>query len=202
MSQEVYQIMEAMNLSGLETQLALQCAPLLSGIKISNLLIVDKSNKEAVIETFQKTAISYYIIYESEQKTTFLLYLENEIMKHLQDEAVRETMNLLGYHEFELQSILREISKRYYKYMMQRIAFPHELGLLLGYPVKDVVGFIENQGKNFLYTGYWKVYSNLSEAIQLFDKYNQAKEKVIRMISQGVSVQHILDIHYSSQYQK
>lgn len=25
--------------------------------------------------------------------------------------------------------------------------FPHEMGVLLGYPTEDVLGFIENQGK-------------------------------------------------------
>ena len=27
--------------------------------------------------------------------------------------------------------------------------FPHEIGVFLGYPLGDVVGFIENRGKNF-----------------------------------------------------
>lgn len=41
--------------------------------------------------------------------------------------------------------------------------FPHEMGILLGYPVEDVEGFIINNGKNELYTGYWKVYDNLTK---------------------------------------
>ncbi len=38
--------------------------------------------------------------------------------------------------------------------MNQGKQFPHEMGLLLGYPVEDVVGFMENNGKNYLYSGY------------------------------------------------
>ena len=38
--------------------------------------------------------------------------------------------------------------------MEEKGAFPHEIGLLLGYPVEDVLGFIRYQGKNYLYTGY------------------------------------------------
>ena len=44
--------------------------------------------------------------------------------------------------------------KRYACYMEEKGAFPHEIGLLLGYPVEDVLGFIRHQGKNYLYTGY------------------------------------------------
>ena len=46
--------------------------------------------------------------------------------------------------------------------------FPHEIGVLLGYPAEDVKGFVVNEGKNYLYSGYWKVYGDLSEAKQLF----------------------------------
>ena len=36
MCQEIYHMMRTMNQDGLEFQLALQCAPLITGIKISN----------------------------------------------------------------------------------------------------------------------------------------------------------------------
>ena len=38
--------------------------------------------------------------------------------------------------------------------------FPHEIGLFLGYPVEDVLGFIENAGQNCKCCGCWKVYCN------------------------------------------
>ena len=50
MSREVLEILEKMDKKELKTQLALQCAPLLTGIKLSNLLTVTKSNEEDVKE--------------------------------------------------------------------------------------------------------------------------------------------------------
>ena len=79
-------------------------------------------------------------------------------------------------------------------------AFPHELGLLLGYPAEDVVGFIVNEGKNYLYTGYWKVYANVQETVRLFEQFKQAKEKVIRMVAKGISIHHILESYNLKQY--
>ena len=48
---------------------------------------------------------------------------------------------------------------RYRAYMNGSKIFPHEMGLLLGYPVEDVTGFMVHGGKNSLYSGYWKVYA-------------------------------------------
>ena len=73
--------------------------------------------------------------------------------------------------------------------------FPHEMGLLLGYPAEDVKGFVENEGKNFLYSGYWKVYADVEEKRRLFQKFENAKETVIQLLSYGVGIQDILDIY-------
>ena len=62
--------------------------------------------------------------------------------------------------------------------------FPHELGLLLGYPLDDVEGFIKNDGKNCLYTGYWKVYANVPAKRNLFRRFECAREELMKQIRQ------------------
>ena len=66
--------------------------------------------------------------------------------------------------------------------------FPHELGVLLEYPVEDVKGFIANQGRNSLMTRYWKVYHNKPEAERIFRIYDEAKEQALWEIVQGASL--------------
>ena len=66
-------------------------------------------------------------------------------------------MRLFGYQTLRLIDIFEKLCARYQKYMKDHLSFPHELGLLLGYPVEDVLGFIRNEGRNYLYCGYWKV---------------------------------------------
>lgn len=195
MSTEVFQILISMNQNELNTQLALQCAPLLTNYKISNLLIVDNSMKNKVITLFLKTSISVYILYETEKKVTFLLYRKEELEFYLQNKRVRDLMLKLGYKEFGIENILRELRIKYKAHMIEKDFFPHEIGLILEYPADDVNGFIENEGKNYLYIGYWKVYNNLNSALAKFEKYNMAKETLIRMFSQGVDVNQILDIY-------
>ena len=51
--------------------------------------------------------------------------------------------------------------------------FPHEIGLFLGYPPEDVLGFIHNKGRNHKCIGCWKVYGDEATARAVFRKYRE-----------------------------
>jgi hypothetical protein len=196
MSTEIIRIFRSMNQKEINTQLALQCAPLLTRNKISNLFIVDKAEKNKVIKLFAKSPISIYVLYQTDKKVTFLLYRREELECYLQNSRVKAFMISLGYTEFGIERILRELKAKYTAHMNVKDEFPHELGLILEYPVTDVCAFIENQGKNSLYVGYWKVYSDLPIALSIFEKYDRAKEVLIRLVSQGYDMNWIMNIYY------
>ena len=164
MSREEFEIVEKMDKKDLKTQLALQCAPLLTGIKPSNLLMLKCSSAEAVMELFQDTEITVHTLCRTEYRTTLFLFRETELMDYLERNEVREALARFGYQTISLIDIFENLCARYQKYMTDHQSFPHELGLLLGYPACDVLGFIENEGQNYLYSGYWKVYANLPES--------------------------------------
>lgn len=195
MSQEIYEIVKGMDLENIETQLALQCAPLITGLKVSNLLIISKGNEEVVKRILNRTGISFYRLIQTRTKTTFLLFRRNELEEFLSDENVKNVFIRAGYKSLQIGKILRTFSLRYEAYMQGDKSFPHEMGLLLGYPVEDVVGFVENNGKNFLYSGYWKVYENQKAKVKLFDKFKVAEETLIHLLSNGLSMSDIIDIY-------
>lgn len=188
MSREVLEIVEKMDKKELKTQLALQCAPLLTGIKLSNLLTVARDCAEDVERLFRDTDITVHTLYQTEQRMTLLLFRETELLAYLNRKEVKETMELFGYQTLRLIDIFEKLCARYQKYMSDHHSFPHELGLLLGYPVEDVLGFIENEGRNYLYSGYWKVYGNVAKARNTFERYDTAKEEAIRLISAGMEI--------------
>lgn len=195
MSQEIFEIVQNMDLKNVETQLALQCAPLIAGLKVSNLLIISKENLHQVRQILRGTDISYSILLVNGHKITILLYNRRELEEYLEDERVLNLFAELGYRKFSLDEILPVFQKRYRKYMEDNRNFPHEMGLLLGYPIEDVEGFIQNDGRNFLYIGYWKVYENLSEKLNLFRQFEIAKETLIHLVSNGVSMTDIMEIY-------
>lgn len=198
MSQETFQIIQSMDFINLELQVALQCTPLLTGLKISNLLIVQKDNAQIVQEMFQGTQITCLILYTEDVKTTFLLYREKQLTEYIETDEVQRLLGRLGYRRCSLRKLLVNVQSRYERYRNNGMQFPHEMGLLLGYPVEDVTGFIINKGKNFLHTGYWKVYENLAEKLELFERFNKEQEVVIRLISCGESILDIVN-NYNKQ---
>lgn len=196
MSAEALELMCGLNRNELEVQVALQCAPLLTGIKISNLLTVPGSMEEDVERLFQRTGISLYIFCRSEGKVTFFLYRKEPLKSYLEQPDAKRMMADFGYRGSSLPVILKWVAAKYSVYMTSRRNFPHEIGLLLGYPTEDVAGFVKNNGKNFLYTGYWKVYGDLQKSLKTFEGYDRAKERVVRMISRGAGVHDIIQLHY------
>ena len=69
-----------------------------------------------------------------------------------------------GYDSTEPEKAIEKLKMR----LNETTEFPHEIGLFLGYPVGDVVGFIKNKGKNFKCCGCWKVYCDQCEAERRF----------------------------------
>lgn len=161
---------------------------------------IHRLESELGIPLFEGTAVSCYMLYESREKTTFLLYLRSGLMEYLAETDVKRLMERFGYHAMKLERILERVSEKYTSHMDGTGGFPHEIGLLLGYPPADVLGFIQNNGRNYLCTGYWKVYSNQSECKRIFRGYSQAREMLIHMVSRGMGIGDILKIHGLHQY--
>ncbi len=202
MSTEVFELVREMDLKDASTQLVLQCSPLITGIKLSNLLIIPNENLERVKSVLSGTNLSFYILLETEYKTTLLLYCHRKLEKYLKDTRVSIFLQKSGYRDLSVEAVLGLFQKRYQKYMKDNKDFPHEMGVLLGYPLEDVEGFIRNCGRNFLYAGYWKVYENLPKKLRLFESFELAKETLIQLISCGASIEDVIDIYSDTQLQQ
>ena len=69
------------------------------------------------------------------------------------------------------------------------------MGVFLGYPLCDVVGFIQNGGDGFVLSGYWKVYKNATEVQKLFEKFDIVKDDMVRMVFKGYSLKDIVNTY-------
>lgn len=137
--------------------------------------------------------ICRYILYEEKDKLTILLYHSAMLASYLTDRGARQLLWAEGYRAFDIQSVLTVFMQRYREFRRRGTDFPHELGLLLGYPLEDVRGFIYNKGKNSLYAGYWKVYANVPAKRLIFRQYERAKEALITMMYQGLELSEIIE---------
>ena len=80
--------------------------------------------------------------------------------------------------------LLRQLSRR----LCCEADFPHEIGVFLGYPLTDVVGFIENQGRNFTCCGCWKAYGDRDAAERLFAQLNKCTRVYLRLFHEGTPI--------------
>lgn len=192
MTEEVFGLLKKMDIRAVETQMALRCAPFIAGLKTSNLLIVENGQAAYVRQLLRNTRFSWFCLHQGEKKTAMLLYTGSELEPYLEKPEARIILCQQGYRDVPLQELLQIFAARYQAYMRGWREFPHEIGLFLGYPAEDVKGFMENGGKHFLCAGYWKVYGNAGEKLRLFQKFDQARERLVRLIADGICMEELL----------
>ena len=103
MSREIFEIVQGMDLKNIETQLALQCAPLITGLKISNMLIVSNKDEKLVRIILKRTGISCYRLLQNEKKITLLLFRRNQLEKFLEREDVARCSAKKGMSKSSLE---------------------------------------------------------------------------------------------------
>ena len=176
----------------LEVKIANQCAPVLAGIKPSNMLVLENKHIRDVVRVLEGTGLSWRCLYAGDEKNIWLLY-----RKEAMEEIVggKEQMLFLkewGYKEDTLERMLIKFSQRFRQYRKDKnLPFPHEMGVFLGYPMADVKGFIKYEGKNYLYCGYWKVYENVEERKELFRTYEEIRKVFVEEARKGKNLWQI-----------
>lgn len=164
---------------------AVQCAPVLAGIKPSNLLILEKADHHIAERLIEETGLSCEFLYAGKSRAVYLVYREEELAGILEDCSRQAFLRRLGYQSMNTESVLSRLKKRCKGYSKGKTEYPHELGILLGYPLGDVIGFIVHRGKDFIFSGYWKVYENEAAARETFEKYHYCRREARKMACQG-----------------
>ena len=193
MSKEVvsYMLSGMDNMKSLQVQLILQCAPFLKGIKIACILNITEENSRELYEILEGTGIKFKILTRNYGKCLVFLYRRESFSRYLKRTDVREFLGSYGYEDVEPEKMLERLSKRVCQYSDGEICFPHEIGAFLDYPIDDVKCFIEKDGKDSLFSGYWKVYNNPGRAKMIFWAYDKAKTSAVNEYLIGKSIRDI-----------
>ena len=86
-----------------------------------------------------------------------------------------------GYPDLRVEAAVDLLCAR----LAQGGAFPHEIGLFLGYPIDDVVAFIANKGRNCLCCGCWKCYTDAEAAQKAFCRFRKCTSVYKRLFACG-----------------
>lgn len=173
-----------------EQKLAFHSAPTLLGVKCANLFAVKQTEQPVSdIKEYFRTyvplqSISIRILCRCRERALVYIYHKELLEMWLSDDRVAEYLEGCGYERaLSLDEKLDILDSR-----ILCDSFPHEIGIFLGYPVDDVLGFIENGGANYLFCGFWKVYSNPESARRKFDKYVYCRNYLCNKIKHGVDL--------------
>lgn len=180
-----------------EMQLAYHTAPSLLGIKCASLFSIRSCNVhiDEQINLFNEKAKSKHLkirlLCKCKSRTLLLLYNEKMMADILSDKINRELLEEYGYSsKCSLETDLEILSER----IANEKEFPHEIGIFLGYPKEDVIGFIESKGKNCKFCGCWKVYGDVENAKRTFSNYNKCRKFLCDKLNQGIDIYGALKI--------
>ena len=166
-------------------------APSLCGIKPASLFSMNsecyKSGKGKLLEwaaIFAKSKRYFVPLKKSEKRVLFFVFdriLLESVCSNLRNLAYLESKGYPTWNGFN--AILSELLHR----LMFSEDFPHEVGIFLGYPLEDVVGF-EADSSKFKYSGFWKVYGDTEAAERQMRLYKSCTEQCMDFFEDGHSL--------------
>lgn len=180
-----------------ETVMIEQCAPVLAGLKPAGLFRYETRDCADLArrvhswnEQLNGKGLRVRVMKGCARTHRFLVYVyrEAQLSAVLADKAVQEFLRQEGYQlpaeQEQTGTLLNQLSRR----LCCQAEFPHEIGVFLGYPLPDVVGFIENRGQNFTCCGCWKSYGEPAAARRRFDQLSKCTAVYLRLFHSGTPI--------------
>lgn len=176
----------------LQFQVVLQCAPFLKGLKASSLISSEEDLCAGMPEIFSGLDISWKVLLRKNGKCLLFFYRTEELEEYVNRPGIRKVLEEFGYKGMDLEEMLDYLEKRVCGIDGGSKGFPHEIGAFLGYPPEDIIGFINNSGKKYLFTGYWKVYHDPLGAVRTFRAFDEAQAHAVNELLSGKPLREIL----------
>lgn len=164
------------------------CAPTLADLKCSSLVCLSDLDSpcQEVIDALYPKGISFQFLTNRKGIPLLFMYRRVPLFKALREADAAKYLSKAGYDLTDLDKCIARLACRF-----SECNFPHEVGFFLGYPAKDVIGFIDNKGENFLLSGMWKVYDNIEQAAKTFKAYEKCKRVYLFCFEGGRSLQKL-----------
>lgn len=183
-----------------EKALVYHCSPTLSGLKPANLLSLSKRDYPHLPELAEEYSlllsskgIQLEIVCSCGQRWLLLVFRPQILAEQLADRRAFALLRQAGYpvlanRPLDLAALLSHLKKR----LSQSEGFPHEIGLFLGYPLEDVIGFCRHKGEGCKLCGYWKVYGDVESARKSFALFDRCRELLFSHLLSGAPLQELV----------
>ena len=175
----------------LEKRLVEQCSATLASLKSASLFRANVPNSPFLAEWIAKwndrlyeKGVSLCVLWSDENASLVYVCRRSHLQSDLNAPGVTRFLRAYGYEDTDAAAAVEHLRARF----AECCGFPHEIGVFLGYPLGDVIGFIDNGGKNAKCTGCWKVYCDECRAKMLFARFRKCRDVYSRLWRAGTSV--------------
>ena len=125
----------------------------------------------------EKLDIDFCVLRSSDESVLVYFYKAKRLLKKLQEKKIINFLSPLGYEDCKkIGDYLEKLQERFTG------ACPDEIGIFLGYPLKDVIDFKNKDKKNCKCVGYWKCFNNIESSKKAFARYDKVKYEEIKKI--------------------
>ncbi|MGL4911522.1 MAG: DUF3793 family protein [Romboutsia sp.] len=171
--------------------------PVILGSKASEILNISsidihKEEKIRDIESFFKNCfkISYKFITMNDGGVRILFVNKSSLSKVLDNKKCINFLKFIGYPS-------NITVDEYIDILVNKLhsnEFPHEIGIFLGYPLKDVVGFMGYGNYKFHETKSWRIYGEPDVSYEIYNKFLRDKNKIKELIDSNSSLEDLVNI--------
>ena len=172
----------------IENFLLMNISQVLAGIKPASTVCLKRSKDGSYnkwikygIDFIAFIGLQFIELRKSRELVILLIYNENKLKESIFKSENKIFLQKLGYDKSnDIKYYINKLKERYELYHC-----PHELGLFLGIPIKDVKDFMNCTKKQCLLCKYWKVYNDDNAAKQVFSLYDKVKMHTYNEILKG-----------------
>lgn len=168
----------------LTAHLLLESSEVLGGVKPANLVSLVNRARPCGRNLYQLwqshhdelsarlTGICFKVLQTRERALLLFCYKPDHLETHLAHHGIRVLLKKAGYDtSLSSEALLTELCDR----IVNSDAFPHEIGLFIGYPAKDVAAFMGMINLPFACQGLWKIYGDPRQSLCLADTYRRSR---------------------------
>ena len=155
--------------------------PVILGSKPAEILNLSckDNNKETKLNDIKSffsncTRLSYEIINIQDGGIRIVFINKDSLSKVLSNKKCLNFLKFVGYpSNYDLDKYINVLIDK-----LNTKDFPHEIGIFLGYPLKDVVGFMGYGKYKFCKTRYWRVYGDESISDNVYNQFISDRAKI------------------------
>ena len=176
--------------------MTVELAPTVKGGKPSTILTLADIRGNALLTLWRRhgdqflrhSKVRFLVLRQSANQESILFYRPEILEKCLTTQGHKRFLASLGYPvEQGLEACLDLLKQRF------KHACPHEIGIILGIPLKDVLGFMGLSDLPLTCRKEWCIYGNPDESLMIIDRFAQDRSTVLEHLANGMTCYEIMN---------